>query len=92
MWAVVGVLLLLLALHVTAAPYVEQWLPSLLRIVPTVLYAGMVPVLSRFVLRPVCRWLNSLEKHSTKVTSPPYIRCSVDFLSCPVHHGHSACG
>jgi hypothetical protein len=69
MWAVVGLLLLLLALHVTTAPYVELWLPSLLSIVPTMLYAGTVPVLSRYALRPACRWLNSLEKHSTKVNT-----------------------
>jgi hypothetical protein len=79
MWAVVGLLLLLLALHVTTAPYVEQWLPSLLRLVPTMLYAGLVPVLSRYALRPVCRWLNSLEKHSTKVNHCSNL-VSPDFL------------
>jgi hypothetical protein len=87
MWAVVGLLLLLLALHITAAPHLERLLPSLLRIVPTMLYAGLVPVLSRFVLRPACHWLNSLEKHSTKVnttTAYPVL----PFVSG--YHGHTA--
>jgi hypothetical protein len=86
MWAVVGLLSLLLALHVTTAPYVEQWLPSLLRIVPTMLYAGLVPVLSRHVLRPVCRWLNSLEKHSTKVNHCSNL-VSPDFLLYQIGKG-----
>jgi hypothetical protein len=72
---VVGLLLLLLALHVTTAPYVELWLPSILRIVPTMLYAGTAPVLSRYALRPACRWLNSLEKHSTKVNTTTAYPC-----------------
>jgi hypothetical protein len=86
MWAVVGLLLLLLALQVTAAPYLEHLLPSLLRLVPTVLYAGMVPVLSRYALRPVCRWLNSLEKHSTKVNHCSNL-VSPDFLLYQIGKG-----
>lgn len=67
MWIVVAALLLLLAAYVTIAPWMRWLLPARLWFLPSLLYAAVVPVLAPRVLRPACYWLNSLEKHSTKV-------------------------
>lgn len=76
MWAVVGGLLLLLAVYAAVAPYALWILPGWWRTLPPLLYAAVIPVLSRYGLDPACHWLNGLETHSTKVRRMRVMCCA----------------